>query len=183
MTHAMIDLETLSTRFDAAVISVGVAIFNDSQVIAADGWAIKPGCIHGDISVSTVFWWADPERDSARAFSFTGQETDVSVAFKLKSFLAQHNADEMWANDPEFDRVILQSWWARVEARNNVNLGDFPLHYRKSRSYRTLIAEAERLGHDPKSSSGIYVAHNPIEDAAMQARVVIAARKMIGGAQ
>ena len=187
MNHAMIDCETLSLEPTACVISIGVAIFNDSEVIDSDGWAIDPRWWHGHIDPGTVAWWADPDRDGARELSFTGKHTDFDAAFYLKTFLAKHNADEMWANDPEFDMVVLKQWWKRigynqVPGRAAQTAGDFPMHYKKSRSYRTINAEAQRLGHDTRAHWGNCIAHNPVEDAVSQARVVVAARKMLGGA-
>jgi hypothetical protein len=180
--HAMIDIETLGLRYDSAIISVGVAIFDDEQVTATDGWAIAHKHWHGHIDPGTVAWWAHPDRDASREFSFAGNMTDFAVAFQLKTFLAQHNADEIWANDPEFDLVVLKSWWNRIGVADiaSPRVGDFPCRYWKSRSFRTIVAEAERLGIDMSDARGMYVAHNPVDDAASQARAVIAARKAIG---
>ncbi len=187
MNHAMIDTETLSLRYDAAVISIGVAIFNDTEVIASDGWAIEPRYWHGHLDPETIRWWAHPDRDGAREYSFSGKLTDFSAAFHLKTFLAQHNAQEMWANDPEFDMVVLKSWWGRIGQTKVGNAiqplpGAYPLPYKMSRSYRTINAEAQRLGHDTRQFWGDdVIAHNPVDDAVSQARVVIGARKLIGG--
>jgi hypothetical protein len=177
MNHAMLDLETLSTRNDACILSIGVAIFNDTEVIDSEGWAIHSKFWHGHVDMDTLAWWLHPDRDAARDFSFQGKLEDFTVAFQLKTFLARHNVVEYWANSPQFDVVILQSWWKRLK-----DVGEFPIHYRMPRDMRTLVAEAERLGHDPKSFAGTYVAHNPVDDAVSQARVVIAARKLIGSA-
>jgi hypothetical protein len=181
----MIDLETLSLDPNATVISMGAAIFNDEQVVESGGWAIDPRWWHGHIEPTTLAWWAHPDRDASREFSFAGNMTDFDVAFHLKTFLAQHNVDEIWANDPEFDLVVLKQWWKRVghfqvPGRATQTGGDYPINYKKSRSFRTIMAEAERLGHDMNDARGMYVAHNPIDDAVSQARAVIAARKAIG---
>ena len=185
MNHSMIDLETLSTENNAAVISIGVAIFNDSEVIDSAGWAISPDYWHGHISGSTVKFWAGAECDGARDFSFGGVMTDFGAAFQLKTFLAKHDAGTMWCNDPHFDYTILLAWWNRIgKERVKGQLqpwpGNFPFTYKQPRSYRTIVAEAERLGHEVKSARGIFVAHDPVEDAVSQARVVIEARKLIG---
>ena len=186
INHAMIDLETLSTESDACVISIGVAIFTDKEVTQSDGWAIRPDYWHGRIDGSTVAWWADVERDGAREFSFKGKHSDFGAAFALKTFLAQYNVQEVWAKDPHFDYVILKNWWTRigvvkVEGHLQPHPGDFPISYRQPRSYRTIVGEAERMGHEVEESRGIFVAHNPVEDAVSQARVVVEARKLLGG--
>ena len=189
MISAMIDLETLSTQPDAAVLSIGVAIFDTSRVTDSIGWAISLEDVHGDVDMNTLKWWLHPDRDPAREFSFTGTYKPFTVGFELKTFLAKHNPQEYWANDPEFDLVVLRQWWKRQNARSSENtrsphMGEDPMGrtgYRMSRSYRTIIAECVRLGYDTEDLKGSYVAHNPIEDAVSQARAVIAARKMIAG--
>lgn len=194
MNHAMIDLETLSTRSDAKVLSLGVAIFNETAVIATDGWAIKlDDDIGGHVDWNTVKWWMEQEA-AAREFSWKGQLTNSTAASNLKAFLAQNGIEygkeshnEVWANDPHFDYVILQNWWDRINAASHArgtgafSIGNFPISYRQPRSYRTLVGEARELGYDPEHDRGVYVAHNPIDDAASQARVVIAARQFIRG--
>jgi 3' exoribonuclease, RNase T-like len=186
MNHAMIDLETMSTRSDARVLSVGVAIFNDTEVIATDGWAIDiADDIGGHVDWKTVKWWMEQDAD-ARAFSWNGKLKNGTAAYNFKTFLAQHGIEfgkesksEVWSKDPHFDHVILENWWRRV---NEVTLiGDFPIGYRQPRAYRTLVWEANELGFE-EEHAGFYVAHNPVDDAAIQARVVIQARQFLRNA-
>lgn len=180
MTHAMIDLETLSTRYNAAVISMGVAIFNDDKIIDSAGWALAPESIHGHIDPKTVQWWTQ-QAEAAREFSFTGKYKSVTVGFELKTLLAKYDVQEVWSKDPHFDHVILGEWWDRVAREENFTLGEFPVHYRAPRSYRTLESEAIRAGFDHTEWEQYnYVAHNPIEDAVTQARSVIKMRQLMG---
>ena len=175
MNSAMIDIETLSTRHDAAVVSIGVAIFNEAGLVHTDGWALSPKEIQGHIDPATIGWWMK-QSDEARKATFEGTENAFGAAFKLKATLAQFNAEEVWANDPTFDIVILKNWWERLNS-HGLKVGDFPINFRAERSFRTIVAESKRLGFDPWLNSGMYVAHNAIDDAAAQARVVVAARK------
>lgn len=183
MNHAMIDLETLSVKPDAAVISMGVAIFNDDMIIDSEGWALRPDAVHGHIDPKTLFWWTQQE-EAARIFSFGGKMTCSSVAFALKTLLAKYDVKEVWSKDPHFDHVILQSWWERIHDHEKFNVGEFPYHYRAPRSFRTLEAEAERAGFDRADWQQYdYVAHNPVDDAVTQARAVIKMRQLMGGAR
>lgn len=191
MNHAMIDLETVSTRSDAKVLSIGVAIFNDTEIVATDGWAIDiADDIGGHVDWKTIKWWMEQDA-MVRAFSWDGKLTNGSAAFNLKTFLAQYNPTEFWSKDPHFDHVILENWWRRVNedsrsakdmyARAALFAGEFPIGYRQPRAYRTLVGEATDLGYDAEADRGMYSAHNPIDDAAQQARAVIAARQFIRG--
>lgn len=180
-THAMIDLETLSTLPDAAVVSMGVAIFNDDKILDSAGWALDPKSVHGHIDPKTVMWWMQ-QCEAAREFSFTGKYQSATAGYELKTLLAKYDVQEVWSKDPHFDHVILARWWDRVAKEEKYNLGEFPYHYRAPRSYRTLEAEAIRMGHDPMQwAQWNYVAHNPVDDAVTQARAVIKMRQLIGG--
>jgi hypothetical protein len=183
MRHAMIDLETLSVRNDAAVISIGVAIFDDDDIVDSVGWALSPKSVHGHIDPNTVFWWTQ-QSEAAREYSFTGKYLSMTVGFELKTLLAKHDVKEVWSKDPHFDHVILTEWWHRVEKVEHYNLGEFPYHYRAPRSYRTLESEALRAGFTEDMWSQFnYVAHNPVDDAVTQARAVIQMRKLLGSQQ
>jgi hypothetical protein len=180
MTHCMIDLETLSTRYDAAVISIGVAIFDDNKTLDSAGWALSPKSVHGHIDPNTVFWWAQ-QSEAAREYSFTGKYQSMTAGFELKTLLAKYDVKEVWSKDPHFDHVILASWWDRVHEVEKFNLGEFPYHYRAPRSYRTLEAEVIRAGFTADMWQQFnYVAHNPVEDAMTQARAVIKMRQLMG---
>lgn len=187
----MIDLETLSTRSDAKVLSIGVAIFNDTEVVATDGWAIDiSDDVGGHVDWKTVKWWM--EQDAvAREFSWGGKILNATAAYNFKTFVAQYDAKEFWSKDPHFDHVILENWWRRVGESSlgasdgrpaQLHPGDFPIGYRSPRAFRTLVGEATDLGFSPDEVGlGSYVAHNPIDDAAIQARQVIAARAFLRG--
>lgn len=185
MNQVMIDLETLSTRSDAKVLSIGAAIFNESEVIDTAGWAIDlADDVGGHVDWKTVKWWLEQSTE-ARQFSFNGGIKNTSAAFALKTFVAAFNVKEWWSKDPHFDHVILENWWRRTaEARGSeLHIGDFPVGYCQPRAYRTLVGEASDLGYDAGTDRGFFVAHNPVDDAASQARCVIAARKFLRGIQ
>jgi hypothetical protein len=172
------------------VLSIGVAIFNETEIVATDGWAIDLAAdVGGHVDWGTVKWWMEQDA-MVRAFSWGGQMSAYTVAFNFKTFIAQHNPTEFWSKDPHFDHVILENWWRRVnesvrtwDGRGTAPflIGDFPIGYRQPRAYRTLVGEAKDLGYDAEEERGIYAAHNPIDDAAQQARAVIAARAFIRG--
>lgn len=189
MNHVMIDLETMSTRSDARVLSIGAAVFNDTEVVATEGWAIDiADDIGGHVDWRTVKWWMEQDA-TAREFSWNGKLQNYTAAFSLKTFMAQHGIEfgkeaknEVWSKDPHFDHVILENWWQRINDAagkpGRLSVGEFPIGYRQPRAYRTLVWEANDLGFE-EDKAGFYVAHNPVDDAAIQARVVIQARQYL----
>lgn len=188
MKSLMTDTETLDTGPNAAVISIGIAAFDQDQgIIASEGWAINPIDWHGDVNPQTVVWWSK-QNECAREYSFNGKTSALQAALGLKQFVATYGSTdaecEIWANDPDFDVVILRSWWKRVAAQpHGTGIGPFPFHYRSPRSCRTMFAEAKRLGifYGGAWANGS-VAHNPVDDACNQARAVIQIRNNLIGA-
>lgn len=166
----MIDIETLSTNNDAAVISIGIAKFDDTQILHTQGWALDLRKVTGHVDPSTVKWWMG-QNEAARAYSFNGSQrpTDVAAALAIE----MTGVTELWANDPDFDVVILKNWFERTSPGTR-----WPMSFRSNRSMRTImqLARDARLNLDGSWANGT-VAHNPVDDAANQARAVIAARK------
>lgn len=165
MKRVMLDIETLSTDKHAAVLSIGVAVFDPAQGITyTNGWALRMDKIDGHINPATVKWWLQQE-EVAREYSFKGDALPLVAGNELMHVLV--DADEVWANDPDFDCVILQHWWERT-------LKSIPwlVSFRKYRSMRTLSMIAKAKGIDVSSAYISTTAHNPIEDAVGQARAV-----------
>lgn len=179
MKSVMLDIETLSSRKDAMVISIGLAAFDDTKVIQTAGWALDLGkLLPGHIDPKTVKWWAE-QSAPAREYSFTGKVDPLQAAMDITAFFKLYGGDELWANDPTFDCVILRNWWDEMNLRGP-RVGSFPSHYREERSMRTIKAEAGRMGHDLSAAwQNGHVAHNPVDDAAVQARAVMLARQMM----
>jgi len=175
MKSVMVDIETLSTADDACVISIGLASFDENGVTDTAGFAIATIDWHGHIDPRTVKWWLQ-QSEAARAYSFSGDTSALTAAVKFKQFV--EGADEVWANSPQFDITILQNWWKRCSIAMA-----FPVHFRIHRDCRTIFAEAKRLGIELGDAYKMgTTAHNPVDDAANQARAIVEWRKHFGGA-
>lgn len=178
--YGMIDIETLSTRPDACVIAIGMVAFDDKEVLATDGFQIREKDWNGHIDPQTVKWWMG-QGEAAQAFSFRNPDAiDVDNAMlRFKAFAQQHCQEEVWANSPNFDLTILQSWWTRrggIDHAGSLH-GSWPLAFRNYRDTRTLWGLARKAGIDySEAFANAGTAHNPIDDAARQARAVILAR-------
>jgi hypothetical protein len=177
--YGMIDIETLSTRNDACVIAIGMAAFDDNEILFTDGFQIHEKDWHGHIDPLTVKWWMGQE-PVAQDFSFRNPEA-LRVDFaadRFKTFAQRYCQKECWANSPQFDLTILRSWWDRIDKAH----GSWPIAFRNLRDTRTLWSLADGMGLDlTPAFAGAYVAHNPIDDAVKQARAVMLARKLIKG--
>jgi hypothetical protein len=174
----MIDIETLSQRSDAAVVSIGLAAFElekgvtDTQEILID---LKQ--LAGHINPETVAWWMGLGKNApgpeAREATFGGPlESRVSnlvAAQQLRAFVERNGGDKalVWANSPSFDLVILRNWFRAG------NLGDFPVIYRNERDCRTVFAIGRDFSIDTSACWGGGAAHRAIDDACNQARAVL----------
>jgi len=193
----MIDLETLSTRDDAAVISIGVVVFDEISLVDSLHLPLTMEKLSGHLDPRTIEWWMEQSKEAQLA-SFAGERMlPHMAAFKLWELVDKYQTKTFWANDPHFDYVILRNWWRRyredapftapigVDLQPVINVA-FPFGYNTPRSYRTIVALARQQGFDNAmydEAKGTYVAHNAMEDAAAQARVVLACEKWLSGAR
>jgi hypothetical protein len=190
MNHLMLDLETLSTDDNAVVIAIGAVVFNDEHVVESLGWNLAFDDMTGHFDAKTIAWWMQQSAE-AQAVTFGGDRIAPWLAgSELVELLRRHDIKTVWANDPHFDVTILKNWWERYSVNAAAEAGlhrpriayPWPFAYNQPRSFRTLVELGEQLGFNSEmrgAARGMYVAHNAVEDAAAQARVVIAIKRFI----
>ena len=121
MNHISIDLETLGTRYDAPIISIGAAYFDPTTGdIGATFYAevdLPDALRHGTADASTIAWWMR-QSDDARAV-FSGRQDKETLAYvlcKLHNFVRAHCAAvRVWGNSATFDITILEHAFARCD--------------------------------------------------------------------
>ncbi len=163
MKHVSLDIETMSSRPDAAVVGVGARVFDtaglgkgfEAYISQSDASRI------GMVSMDTMAWWA---KQPAYSVVFGGKMDAATAAKKLSEFFEEHKPEYVWANGPQFDCVILRNWFAQVGLK-------CPWHYRAERDFRTIRHVGELLQVD---TNNLYdgTAHTPLDDATNQARVI-----------
>lgn len=178
--HFSIDLETLGTRYNAPVISIGVVQFDpDTGKLGATFYreididsAIKAGKVSG----STLAWWAQQTDKARRVF---GDKNKVSLATALDELSTWLRGmavtPKVWGNGAGFDITILE----HAYENGCVGLKE-AWHYTNVRDMRTLV-EAARLG-DAEWPKREGVHHNALDDATYQAKVISACRMTISKA-
>lgn len=167
----MLDLETLSTRPDATILTFGACKFNPYR----SGQPIDTG-IYFRISVdeqiglgrhvddNTVAWWATQAEDVRdEALSEHDRISLEQFTKELNKFIV--GARWIWAQGPVFDIVILENLYRQLGK-------PAPWQYWQIRDSRTLLST---LG-DPrdKNKAGL---HNALEDCVSQAQAI---QKMFG---
>ncbi len=164
----MIDLETLGTKKDSLILSVGIVLFDpdaapgtllDSFHFPMDLAAQKGGQL--ELSCITDFWFQQP--DAAKAMTdlraAVPHRQPEHLASLLENLIKRYPNAKVWGNAPSFDCDIIDSLLTRC------GLGGKPWKFYNERDYRTLKAEFGHLVKLPKAE----VAHDALSDAKAQA--------------
>ncbi|WP_240654942.1 3'-5' exonuclease [Rhodovarius crocodyli] len=164
--HVMLDLETLSTRPNAAIIAIGAVAFDPQrmEVLSTFEARIRPDSadsLGGHVDMDTVSWWMR-QPDAVRA-----QWDDEGAQFgnalsQLHTWLRgnQHGPlSALWGNGAAFDNVVLAEAfraWAMIR----------PWSYKQDRCYRTLRALLPHIEEPPFEGER----HTALADALHQAK-------------
>jgi len=169
--HIMVDLETMGTRPDAPIISIGAVKF-DTRGIESEFYrnvdlqtSIDGGAV---LDARTVQWWMQ-QSDEARA-ALTGEAESLSVVlYQFREWMKPHNIDGVWGNGASFDNVIL------TEAYRRLNM-EPPWPFYIDRCYRTVKNLYPAVKIDRKGTH-----HNALDDAKSQAEHLLRINTNAGG--
>lgn len=114
----MVDIETLSTKPEATVLTIGAVFFDpvegniekDNACYIKLDWRDQKGV--RDVDKNTVDWWK--KQDAAiRNETFSGKKTIKEAEEEFLKWLKESNfipsKTHVWANSPSFDLTILNS--------------------------------------------------------------------------
>jgi len=156
MNNVMLDLETMSTTSNAAIIAIGAVRFDskvtDSFYMAVD---LKSCCDIGlEMDASTVVWWMQQSQEARDKFK--AEKVPINEALLQFSRWIGPGAI-MWGDGAGFDNVILANAYRKAFLPQ-------PWQFWNDRCYRTMKnlhpkIEKERIG----------VCHCAIDDAESQA--------------
>lgn len=167
-THVMLDLETMGTEADAAIIAIGAVKFNprggdilDAFYTRVDlGSALAAGLT---VTGSTIDWWLHEDRDLARMRLLNTQAMPLWEALTgFNDWYEQDKGDlsyPVWGNGAMFDNAIMRSAYAKLNMR-------CPWSFREDRCYRTLKSLAPII---PIVSAEDSTLHFALDDARSQA--------------
>jgi hypothetical protein len=168
LNNIMLDLETMGTANDAAIVSIGAVAFDHTNIrseyyvqvnlrsSAAAGLAID---------ADTVLWWMEQEQAARQALTSSAKDDTLFRALSgFSSWYAAINGGLVWGNGATFDNVILRNAYKAVDLEP-------PWKYWQDRCYRT-IRDVFPVGFQPPVFEG--VKHNALDGAAVQAKILIA---------
>lgn len=159
-----LDIETMSTRSDAAVIAIGMVAFDlVADKVEAEFYiaihlatAVRDGGVMDPAAV--LFWFGQPQ-DVQRKWIW--QAIDNADALAMANAFIEKHAGQVWARGPQFDCVILRNAMERI--------GITPAwSFRDERDARTLVNAHSKV----PLPEFIGVKHFAIDDARNTVREV-----------
>lgn len=170
--RVMVDIETFGTSPGAAVVAIGAAKFNADQLNRSTPPGKTPyeiieetyersisttSCEEAGLTLDgdTVEFWLNQD-DEAQETIIGGDDLEAVLSDFSDWF---GNADEIWANDPTFDCVLLSAAYDAVGVEK-------PWDYSQRRCYRTIKELGEKPNIDQDGTK-----HSAVDDAVYQARV------------
>ena len=158
--HAMVDIETLSTKNDAAVIAIGLVAFDHIHIMQGYEILIDPQLAIGRRDQSTIDWWSKQD-PAIRERMWSGKKDPWQACHEFIEIQREIGAKMIWANAPQFDIVILRSLFEACEL-------EFPYKFFNERDFRTVKGLAKKWGFsNPIEKKN---AHSALDDAIYQAQ-------------
>lgn len=187
-----IDIETLSSRPNAAILQIGACVFDRTvqdhigetfsvNVSQIDMWPFN-GRFH--IDADTVAWWMSQE-DAARqsvtakpAYTIFTALSRLCSWFENVGFKPEYKdiSRYVWANSPSFDLVILRHALAVTNHK-------VPWHFRQEMCMRTITMLARNKTGQKIEIKTEGTRHTALDDAIYQARVIQMAYRQLMGIQ
>lgn len=158
----MLDIETLSTRPNAVILSIGVVKFDpfSNRIDAEEGLDLKidvdeQTALGRHVQEETLNWWATQPKEVQEAA--LGEQGRVS----LESFTRQLNkmmvgVNQIWCQGPAFDMVIIEDLYRQLGKPT-------PWQFWQVRDSRTLFG----VFGDPRDKNRA-AAHNALMDCVYQ---------------
>jgi len=163
MRHIMLDLETVSNRYDAGIASIGAIRFDpNTQQLGESFYMVleRSSMKLGHVDVDTMLWWAQQEREALRVL-YDDSLSRVNLSVALLSFTVFCKSvpeSIVWGNGSTFDNVILHN------AYDDMGL-ECPIGRKLDYCYRTV---RRMFPMEEEARQGVY--HNALDDARHQAR-------------
>jgi len=163
MKNVMIDLETMGTDSNSAIIALGAVEFG-SAGLGEEFYstiALSSSTHYGlKINPDTIMWWMQQSDEARGAFKREGDSL-FNVLNKFITFLSANPDVKVWGCGSDFDNVIL------ANAYKAVNLAA-PWKFYNNRCYRTMKGLFNKI---PIDRIGAH--HNALDDAKSQAEHLV----------
>ena len=164
--HAMIDLETLGTKPDCVVLTLGAIKFNPFTTDEPDNGIYQKLDVDEQVAFgrsqdeSTLEWWGKQDKAIRdEALGDEGRTSLIETTSQLNKWLV--GVDEIWAQGPAFDIVILENLYEQLGIPR-------PWNFWQIRDSRTVFS---LMPQDPRKAIRTD-AHNALADCYYQAKCI-----------
>jgi exodeoxyribonuclease VIII len=167
----MVDLETLATSPDAAILTIGAVLFDPYSTRIYDKLYMRVDldsttALGMKIDDSTIEWWS--KQSAAAQEEAFSEENRIPITEAIEKFHKfAWNSEAFWSHGSIFDINILDTYYRALKKAP-------PWNYWQVRDTRTVFD----LGYDPELPK--VTAHNALEDANAQAIGVQTIMRKIG---
>ncbi len=161
----MLDLETMGLNPNCVVLSIGVAAFDNNNVVSKFYARIDDKEQFGrgrTIDTSVQEWWDKQLPDAKKVFAEPVIGVDDALS-QLTGYVRRYAGAEIWGNGCHFDVSIMEDMYRMYGMQ-------VPWSFRDVRDLRTF---AQYVAKGAKVPRGGGVHHNALDDAIAQANYVI----------
>jgi hypothetical protein len=160
----MIDLETMSIKSNAAIVSVGIVLMDMDQLKICTGAhynvmleSSQEAGLHFD--ARTISWWLNQGQEARDSLWTPEPISLVDVIADITNAFYPDDSYPTWGNGAAFDNVIFRNACEAVGI-------PCPFVFYHDRCYRTMKTLFTEVPQPPRSESG---KHNALNDAIHQA--------------
>ncbi len=183
MKHISLDLETLGTGTNAAIIQIGAVEFDLAGNLGLE--FRKTVCLDhaldsgAKVDAGAFAFWMGQSEEARYAVTNNPQPLGETLRLFMK-FVAKCKATRIWGNGATFDNRILAETYQRYRKMPGIEM---PWHFTGDRDMRTLLSTVRFLGlGEILRATDIpdgEIAHDALCDAKYRAQVIYHAHRLI----
>lgn len=170
VTDIMIDLETLGSKNDAIIVSVGVVYFNLTSKTVVDKryWILNiDSQSHRTIDISNLKWWMTQSEGVREVFREPQQSCVSTFISEFEDSFNEREVKRFWAKGAHFDFGLLNNL---LKSEGDPYKNCIP--YSKWMCMKPIYVLATRLG-VLRTMKLEGTAHNALDDAVFQTEVLL----------
>jgi exodeoxyribonuclease VIII len=168
MSEIMLDLETMGTASNSAIIAIGAVEFNATGVLREFYKTVSlQDCVdHGLVmDPATVMWWLQQSTAAREQFAKPGEPLVHTLEDFSEWVKEGEGVPAIWGNGADFDNVILGNAYLAINKPR-------PWSFWNNRCYRTVKSMFPHIPYVKPT-----IAHHALHDARAQALHMIAIGK------
>jgi len=162
--QSMVDIETLSSEPDGAIIAIGLCVFNEGAILDSSEILIDPRLAPGHRNPDTLNWWNEQDPEVFKKM-MSGTIPPWTACEIMNEHFKVWEPKTLWANPPTFDISMLRHLFKMYDQ-------PFPMHYTSERDFRTMKSFAKEMGIDYSEPYNSRTAHDAESDAICQAQAL-----------